>query len=150
MVSNEQLGNVQTLKNFRSTAGRLTLDDQKAIVEMAMILLEEAYVHLPLKVAMHAVNPVRRLKVLQNRLEESRPDTIDQELDFHKEMLDIFTSLRDLHTNYILPDPFSNRFAILPFLVEWCVKDTQQSTGRERETEREAIHSYRHFDFLTG
>jgi C-terminal processing protease CtpA/Prc len=139
MVSNEQLGNVLSLKNFRTTAGRLTLDDQKAIVEMAMILLEEAYVHLPLKVAMHAVNPVRRLKVLQNRLEESRPDTIDQELGFHKEMLDIFTSLRDLHTNYILAEPFSNRFAILPFLVEWCVKDTQQSTGRERKRERQFI-----------
>ena len=148
MFSNEQLGDVQTLKEFRSSAGRLTLGDQKAIVEVAMIVLEEAYVHLPLKIAMHAVNPVRRLRILQNCLEESRPDTMNPELDFHKEMLDIFTSLRDLHTNYILAEPFSNRFAILPFLVESCVKYTQQPTERERQRERQFIVTQ--VGFLTG
>lgn len=33
-------------------------------------------------------------------------------------MLDIFTSLRDGHTNYMLPKPFSYYYAVLPFLVE--------------------------------
>ena len=143
MLSNE-LGAVQTLKDFRSSTGRLTRDNKKAIVEMAIMLLEQSYVHLPLKVAMHAVNPIRRLRILQNRLEQSGPDTINQEFDFHEEMLDIFTSLRDLHTNYLLPEPFSYCFAILPFLVESCIKDTQPTTGGER-TERDAIHSYWHF-----
>jgi hypothetical protein len=40
------------------------------------------------------------------------------ELDFHKEMIDIFTSVRDLHTNYLLPIPFADHFAFLPFKVE--------------------------------
>ena len=132
MISDE-LGNVQTLRDFRSSAGRLTRDDQKAIVEMAIMLLEQAYVHLPLKVAMHAVNPIGRLRILQNHLEQPRPDTIDHELNFHEEMLDIFNSLRDLHTNYSLPDPYSECTAILPFNVESCVKETQETTDREMQ-----------------
>ena len=33
-------------------------------------------------------------------------------------MIDIFTDLRDLHTNYILPSPYSTKTAFLPFLLE--------------------------------
>jgi hypothetical protein len=40
------------------------------------------------------------------------------ELDFHKEMIDIFTSVRDLNTNYLLPTPFAGHFAFLPFKVD--------------------------------
>jgi hypothetical protein len=139
MSRNKQLSDVQTLIDFRSTAGRLTLDNRKAIVEMAMLALEQAYVHLPLKVAMHAVNPLRRLRILQNRLEESSPDAKDTELDFHKEMLDIFTSLRDLHTNYMLPEPYSNHVAVLPFLVESCIENPEQSTGIKKQEVRRFI-----------
>ena len=130
MLSDE-LGDVQTLRDFRSSAGRLTRDDQKAIVEMAILFLEQAYVHLPLKVAMHAVNPIGRLRILQNYLEEAGPNTINQELIFHEEMLDIFNSLRDLHTNYSLPPPYSECIAFLPFNVQSCVKETQEATSRE-------------------
>jgi hypothetical protein len=77
-------------------------------------MLEASYVHLPLKIAMHAVNRLGRLRILCRRLEQTSPIKIGQELEFHEEMLDIFTSLRDLHTNYMLPKPFSDNFAILP------------------------------------
>jgi C-terminal processing protease CtpA/Prc len=114
----EQLGNIQTLKDFLSkTKGSLTLDDRKIIVEQALTLLEASYVHLPLKKAMHAVDPIQRLKLLQLRLDETTIDKMDLELDFHKEMIDIFTSVRDLHTNYLLPTPFAGYFAFLPFKV---------------------------------
>ncbi len=43
---------------------------------------------------------------------------LSSESAFHQEMLRIFVSLRDLHTNYTLPNPFSDRTAFLPFLVE--------------------------------
>jgi hypothetical protein len=33
-------------------------------------------------------------------------------------MIDIFTDLRDLHTNYILPSPYATKTAFLPFLLE--------------------------------
>jgi C-terminal processing protease CtpA/Prc len=37
-------------------------------------------------------------------------------------MLEIFASVRDLHTNYVLPPSFSGRMAFLPFLVEAYVE----------------------------
>jgi C-terminal processing protease CtpA/Prc len=128
-----ELGVVQTLNEFRSTTGGLTLDVQKTIVEMAIRVFEEVYVHLPLKIAMYAVNPVGRLKILQRKLEENSANNSDQELGFHEEMLDIFTSLRDLHTNYMLPEPFSKCVAILPFRIQsMVVKDSKQHTNTQR------------------
>ena len=53
------------------------------------------------------------------------PGITDKELDFHKEMLGIFNSVPDLHTNYLLPKPFSDYFAFLPFLIETYEKDGQ-------------------------
>src|SRR3984893_9156843 len=37
---------------------------------------------------------------------------------FHAELLRIFTDLRDLHTNYILPRPYQGPFAFLGILLE--------------------------------
>ena len=46
----EQMGDIQTLKDFiSSSTGELTLDDRKIIAEQALILLERSYAHLPLK-----------------------------------------------------------------------------------------------------
>ena len=95
------------------------------------MLLEQAYVHLPLKVAMHAVNPIGRLKILQNQLEQPRPDTIDHELNFHEEMLDIFNSLRDLHTNYLLPDPYSRMYCLSSLPCRVVCKGNSTTTSRE-------------------
>jgi hypothetical protein len=66
----EQIGDIQTLKDFiSSTTGRLTHDNRKIIVEQALTLLERSYVHLPLKKAMHAVGPIQRLRLLLFRLD---------------------------------------------------------------------------------
>jgi hypothetical protein len=37
---------------------------------------------------------------------------------FHQELAEIFMALRDLHTSYRLPSPFSEKTAWLPFLIE--------------------------------
>lgn len=121
-----QIGNVQKLGEFRSGAGNLTIEDRKTIVEQALILLENAYVHLPLKIAMHAVNPLRKLRLIQLRLDEMNTEQMGSEIDFHREILEVFTSLRDLHTNYMLPKPFADHYAILPFLVESYSKDNKR------------------------
>jgi Peptidase family S41 len=106
------------LRDFRRTAGLLTLDERRLLVDQALILIEQNYVHLPLKAAMHAVNPVQRLRLLRARL--SRQSSVDEvpELQFHAEMSEIFHSMRDLHTNYLLPQPFAGKIAYQPFLVE--------------------------------
>nr|MDU9043025.1 S41 family peptidase [Candidatus Electrothrix aestuarii] len=72
--------------------------------------MEEFYVHLPLKRSMYAVEPVQRLKLLDHRLP---PD----DRRFHEEMISIFMGVRDLHTNYILPAPYSQFTAMLPFRI---------------------------------
>jgi len=37
-----------SLTNFLTTLGALTLDDRKCLVQQALILIEQNYVHLPL------------------------------------------------------------------------------------------------------
>jgi hypothetical protein len=114
----ESLAAAVDLPTFLAGAGLLTLDDRKRLVDQALVMMEQNYVHLPLKVAMHAVNPVQRLRLLRSRLERQTAATMDPEWMFHAELSRTFHSLRDLHTNYILPLPFSGKIAFLPFLVE--------------------------------
>jgi hypothetical protein len=102
-------------------AGNLTHAQRMTIVTQALVLFEGNYVHLPLKAAMHAVNPLQRLRLLRARLEQQTDATMDPERDFHHELSSIFLSVRDLHTNYLLPAPFNGMIAYLPFQVERCV-----------------------------
>ena len=88
----------QTLEKFLARAGTLSPKQRAVLVDQAAVLIDQIYVHLPLKRAMHAVDPVQR----------------------HDELISIFTELRDLHTNYILPAPYADNLAFLPFLVEEC------------------------------
>jgi C-terminal processing protease CtpA/Prc len=108
------------LHDFLATAGKLTHAERLLLVEQAMLMLEGNYVHLSLKSAMHAVNPVQRLRLLRARLLRQTPETMDPERVFHMEMSGIFHSVRDLHTNYLLPAPFAGMIAYLPFQVERC------------------------------
>ncbi|GLZ28923.1 hypothetical protein Lesp02_11130 [Lentzea sp. NBRC 105346] len=108
------------LAEFRRTAGTLTLAQRKLIVEQALVLIEQNYAHLPLKVAMHAVNPVQRLRVLRSRLERLTDASMEDEWLFHRELSTTFHSVRDLHTNYLLPAPFAGMSAFLPFAFEKC------------------------------
>jgi hypothetical protein len=109
------------LQEFVTSAGTLSHAQRMTIVQQALILLEGNYVHLPLKAAMHAVNPVQRLRLLRARLGQQTDATMAPERDFHREMSSIFHSVRDLHTNYVLPAPFNGMVAYLPFQVERCV-----------------------------
>ena len=100
------LGETQELQTFRAHAVELSLADRRRIVEQALVLIERNYVHLQHKIAMHAVNPVQRLRLLQARLDAATPRDLSPGAAFHAEMSEIFHSMRDLHTNYLLPDPY--------------------------------------------
>ncbi|MBD3887399.1 peptidase S41 [Phormidium tenue FACHB-886] len=117
--------NAVGLPTFLKTVGALSLADRRLIVEQALILLEQCYVHLPLKQKMHAVQPLQRLKVLQYQLAQLPEDQLPSEFQFHNEMTEIFNSVRDLHTNYFLPEPFAAQTAFLPFLIEEYFEDGQ-------------------------
>ncbi|WP_328321949.1 S41 family peptidase [Kribbella sp. NBC_00382] len=114
---------VVPLSQFLDSAGTLTLDQRKLLVDQSLLLLEQNYVHLPLKVAMHAVNPLQRLRVMRARMERHTADTMEAEWLFHRQMSSIFHSVRDLHTNYLLPAPFAGKIAYLPFMIEKCSDD---------------------------
>ncbi|HYT49975.1 MAG TPA: S41 family peptidase, partial [Pyrinomonadaceae bacterium] len=109
-----------TLAKFLKSIERhcsLSRRERLRIVDQALLLLEMNYVHLPLKQAMHAINPIQRLKLLKFRL-ETKGSEMESGMQFHKRLLEIFASLRDLHTLYLLPTPFRDHIAFLPFLIE--------------------------------
>ena len=80
------------------------------------MVLEGFYVNLSHKRSMYAVDPLRRLRLLLQRLDTH----FNSDRLFHEEMTRIFSSLKDLHANYLLPAPFNNASAWLPFTVEYC------------------------------
>jgi hypothetical protein len=103
----------------------LNLGQRKTIVRQALVLFGENYVHLPSKRARYSVDPVQRLKLLLQTLEQAPADstgaaTASGSDDFHREMTDIFMSVRDRHMQYLLPRPYNRATAFLPFLVEAC------------------------------
>jgi C-terminal processing protease CtpA/Prc len=112
VVPNSQQG----VKTFLAGVEDMSDDERAVIVEQAIMLLEGFHVNLPLKCAMYAVDPLRRLKLLLQRL----PTVFRTDRLFHREMTQIFNSLHDLHTTYILPAPYADATASLPFSVEFC------------------------------
>ncbi len=144
-VANEPFVGAAGLWDFLNTAGALTIDDRRTIVEQAQVLVEQNYVHLPLKRAMHAADPVQALKLLLDRLGRATSDTMGSESAFHAEMIEIFASMRDLHTNYLLPDPFASKVAFLPFQVEEYVDD-----GVSRYQVAHVVSGFTHPTFQPG
>jgi len=105
-----------TVREFltQAEAEPLAPVERQRIIDQALLLLQDFYVHLPLKRAMHACDPVQRLRLLRNRHDNM------SDRRFHDVMLDIVTSVRDLHTNYVLPRPYGGKVAFLPFMLEDC------------------------------
>lgn len=122
--------------------GRLTKKDRLRIVEQALLILNMTYVHLPLKRAMHAVDPIQRLKLLQFRLLEAKESQLPNQMQFHQRMMEIFGSNRDLHTLYMLPSPFRDNVAYLPFLIEQYFTRTKSGARIDKYTVSRISHSY--------
>ncbi|MEU8820693.1 S41 family peptidase [Actinoplanes sp. NPDC048796] len=106
--------------------GKLTLDERRLIVRQALLILESNYALLGFKVARYGINPLQRLRLLDQRLARQEDDP-GREWRLHEELVAIFNSLRDLHTRYTLPEPFNGAGAYLPFLLKEFVED-----GRHR------------------
>jgi C-terminal processing protease CtpA/Prc len=116
----EQARGVMPLAKFLrrvQSQSNLSRSERLRIVDQSILLLEMNYVHLPLKRAMHAIDPIQRLKLLKFRIETGGRELYSG-MQFHQRMLEIFASLRDLHTLYLLPLPFKSHTAFLPFLIE--------------------------------
>ncbi len=133
------------LPTFLASAGALTLNSRKRLVEQALVLIDDNFVHLPLKESMHGVDPVQKLRLIQHRLEQSTTSTMGSEFEFHRDMLEVFTAVRDLHTNYLLPTPFADKVAFLPFDVEEYVE-----AGAPRYIATHFVPGFSHSRFRPG
>lgn len=136
----DSLSGGRGLSEFLASIDTLEESELDIIVEQAIKLLEGFYVHLPMKRAMHAVDPLQRLRLLRRRIPQ-----LTSEIAFHHEMTDIFTSLRDLHTNYILPTYLAQMAAFLPFRVEAYFEN-----GARRYIVAQTTPGFRHLTFVPG
>lgn len=129
--------------------GRLTRDDCLAITDQALVVIAEGYVHLPFKRSLHAVDPVQRLRLLRYRLLQTRDDRLDEQW-FHHELTRIFTSVRDLHTNYLLPRPYRDLTAVLPFQLEECFDTDTNGSPIPRYLVSKTVPDAEHPTFVAG
>jgi hypothetical protein len=134
LTADHDLGTVRTMPQFRShiAQGPLTDAQRRLVLDQAEILIGEVYCHLPLKRAMHAIDPLQALRLLRHRLADL------SETEFHVQLQRIFLGLHDLHTNYILPSRYAG-FAFLGIFLERCV-----------DTGRTAYLVTKTFDHITG
>lgn len=123
-TSNELTAAVPLAEFRANEVGKLSIEDRQLIVQETLTLLEQNYAHLPFKVARYGINPLQQLRLMHARL--GRPGTQEPEWIFHAELVDIFNSLRDLHTRYTLPRPFNDAGAYLPFLLKEFSEDGRQ------------------------
>ena len=106
-----------TLARFRAHIPALSLAERQTLVDTAIRLLADYYVHLPQKQASHGVDPLARLRGLRRRLPLMASDA-----GFHAALAEVFDALSDLHTNYLLPSALAQAVAFLPLqLGEFCV-----------------------------
>ena len=69
-----------------AAAGALTHPQRLTVIDQALLMLEALYANLPLKRALHAIDPIQRLRLLRLRHE-----ALD-EREFQSEMIDIFVA----------------------------------------------------------
>ena len=114
LTPDHDLGAVHTLPELRAIldSSPVTQADRETIAEQAEAMIDGLHVHLLQKRAMYGIDPAQRLRLLRHRLGQMT------DAQFHAELLRIFTELRDLHTNYILPRPYQGPFAFLGILLE--------------------------------
>ena len=113
-----QFAGTMDLATFRAGDGGLSKEERLLLVEQAQLLIEQLFVHLPQKQAMYANNPVQALRLMKYRTAQTPAEKLPREIEFHQEMTRIFNSNRDLHTNYLLPEPYKSQTAFLPFVIE--------------------------------
>jgi hypothetical protein len=72
------LSTARGLRAFLSTIDKLSPQEIALIVDQAIEMLEGFYVHLPFKRAMHGIDPVRRLRLLQRPDRHPQRDRVPQ------------------------------------------------------------------------
>jgi hypothetical protein len=115
-VDTSGLGKVMTVAEALARPPDMPLDQasRRALIDQLILSLDQVYVHMAMKRARHAVDPVGALVRLRHQAHEYPA------FEFHLRIMRIFKSLRDQHTAYVPPKPYSDMIAFLPFLLGTC------------------------------
>lgn len=97
----------------------LTAEQRRVIATTFRSLLEGLYAHLPQKRSNYGFDPSQRLRLLGRRA----ADPTMSDVEFHREMAQIVTDLRDAHTRYLAPRSDADDAMFLPLLVERFVDE---------------------------
>jgi hypothetical protein len=137
---------IEPLPDFLAAARAQSLpaQDLETICDQATLILDQFYAHLPFKKARYGIDPVQRLRLLRTRIPELAGSHND--LEFHTELIRIFTELRDAHTLYGLPPPYRGSLAFLPFVL----KHYTDPEGRLHFVVTQTLVGFEHPDFRPG
>jgi C-terminal processing protease CtpA/Prc len=102
-----------SLAEFRTlvTGDPMTAAERALVLAQARTVIDNLYVHLTQKRAMYGIDPSQQLRLLERR------QAVMEDASFHRELQRIFDSLRDMHTTYVLPEPYRGR-VFLGFVLE--------------------------------
>jgi hypothetical protein len=101
------------LASVRSLGIGLTVDERQLMARQLLTILDEYYVHLPQKISALAINPVQEARLL---FDDAK--LIPTDMEFFQRVLIILNKLRDRHTIFTLPAPWSGIVAFLPMTLE--------------------------------
>ena len=91
---------------------KLSWAERLDILDGLSLLLDQVYVHLPLKRSLYGFDVIRALASLRQQ------STSINDVQFHRELTTLINRLRDAHTQYQGPWTKKDVVASLPFLVE--------------------------------
>jgi hypothetical protein len=101
------------LASIRDLSSGMTLEERHLVARQLVTLLQNYYVHLPLKRSSLGIDPVQEASLLVDDVQ-----FIPSEADFFTRVFGILKRLRDRHTALRLPSPWRDMVAYLPFVVE--------------------------------
>jgi hypothetical protein len=99
-------------ENVSPQVVKLSWAERLDILEGLSLLLDQIYVHLPLKRSLYGFDIIRALASLRQQ------STSISDIQFHRELTTLINRLRDAHTQYQGPWTQKGVVASLPFLVE--------------------------------
>jgi hypothetical protein len=99
-------------KDVSPQVAKLSWADRLDILDGLSQVLEQVYVHLPLKRSLYGFDIIRALASLRQQ------STSISDIQFHRELTTLMNRLRDAHTQYQGPWTQKDVVASLPFLVE--------------------------------
>lgn len=103
---------LSTLRDLRLT---FSSEARNYLVRQLIIVIQDYYVHLPIKRAAFAIDPIQELELLLDAQAANSP-----ELVFFQQILNIINKLKDRHTTITLPEPWTRLVAYVPIMVEKC------------------------------